>query len=123
MHFYQNNGCRAQTIHQEAIHQRHCPVRAVIHRLKHILSRTNDQDTIIGTFFTTTYSQGKCVTTTKINNAVKQAVKALNLNKQGLLPQHVGCYNLQAGGAMAMHLNKVDYNNIKKWVDGHPTCS
>jgi len=38
----------------------------------------------------------------------------LNLNQQGLLPQHVGSHSLRAGGAMAMHLNKVDHNTIKK---------
>ena len=38
----------------------------------------------------------------------------LNLNKQGLLPKHVGSHSLRAGGAMTMHLNKVDHNTIKK---------
>ena len=110
----QKNGRRAQTIHQEAIHLIHCPVRAVIRRVKHILANTNNQDTIIGTYFTPTDPQGKSVTAAKMNKAVKYAVKALDLNKNGLLPEHVGSHSLRAGGAMAMHLNKVDHNTIKK---------
>ena len=110
----QKIGHIAQIIDQEAIHQRHCPVRVVIHRLKHILLHTNSQDTIIGTFFTPTCPQGKGVTASKINNTIKRTVKTLNLNKQELLPEHVGSHSLQAGGAIAMHLNKVDHNIIKK---------
>ena len=82
--------------------------------MKHILLHTTNQDTIIGTFFTSTYPQGKSVTAAKMNKAVKYAVKFLNLDKKGLLPEHVGSHSLRAGGAMAMHLNKVDHNTIKK---------
>ena len=32
----QKNGVRAQTIHQEAIFTRYCPIRAIIRRIKHI---------------------------------------------------------------------------------------
>ena len=110
----QKNGRRAQTIHQEAIYLRHCPVRAVIRRVKHILLHTTNQDTIIGTIFTPTNPQGKSVTASKMNKAVKHAVKFLDLNKKRLHPEQVGSHSLQAGGAMAMHLNKVDHNTIKK---------
>lgn len=82
--------------------------------MKHILAHTTNQDTIIGTFFTPTYPQGKSVTAAKMNKAVKYAVKFLNLDKKGLLSDQVGSHSLRAGGAMAMHLNKVDHNTIKK---------
>ena len=94
----QKNGRRVQAIHQEAIHLKHCPVRAVICRVKHILLHTTNQDTIIGTFFTPTYPQGTGVTVAKINKTIKNTVKMLNLNKQGLLPEHVGSHSLRAGG-------------------------
>ena len=110
----QKNGRRAQTIHQEAIHLKHCPVRAVIRRVKHILAHTTNQDTIIGTFFTPTDPEGKSITASKMNKAVKYAVTFLNLDKKGLVPDQVGSHSLRAGGAMAMHLNKVDHNTIKK---------
>ena len=82
--------------------------------MKHILLHTTNQDTIIGKFFTTTDPQGKSVIASKMNKAVKYAVKILNLDKKGLLPDQVGSHSLRAGGAMAMHLNKVDHNTIKK---------
>ena len=49
-----------------------------------------------------------------MNKAIKYTVKMLDLDKKGLLPEHVGSHSLRAGGAMAMHLNKVDHNTIKK---------
>ena len=81
----QKNGQRAQTIHREAIHPKHCPVRAVIRRVKHMLEHTTNQDTIIGTFFTPTDPEGKSITASKMKNAVKYAVKFLNLDKKGLV--------------------------------------
>lgn len=75
----QKNRRRARTIHQKAIHLNYCPVRAVICRVKHILLYTTNQDAIIGTFFTPTYPQGTGVTTAKINKAIKNTVKMLNL--------------------------------------------
>ena len=77
----QKNERRAQTIHQEGIHQQHRPVRAVICRVEHILVHTKNQNTIIGTFFTTTYPQGKGVTAAKINKAIKSIVKNIKLKQ------------------------------------------
>ena len=81
--------------------------------MKHILLHKNNQDTIIGTFFTPTYPQGKGVTAAKMNKT-KNTVQMLDLDKKGLLPEHVGSHSLRTGGAMAMYLNKVDQNTIKK---------
>ena len=75
---------------------------------------TTNQDTIIGTLFTPTYPQGKGVTAAKMNRAIKYIVKMLDLDKKGLLPEHVGNHSLKAGGAMARYLNQVDHNTIKK---------
>ena len=82
--------------------------------MKHILLHTTNQDTIIGTLFTPTYPQGKGVTAAKMNRAIKYTIKMLDLDKKGLLPEHVGNHSLRAGGAMARHLNKVDHKTIKK---------
>lgn len=111
--FNQKYWCRAQTIHQEAIYQWHFPVKAVIYRLKHTMWHTNNQGTIIWTFFTAAYPQEQCITAAKFNKAVKQTVSKLNVNQQGLLPQHVGSHNLRVGGVMAIYLNKVDHNTFK----------
>ena len=49
-----------------------------------------------------------------MNRAIKYTIKMLDLDKKGLLPEHVGNHSLRAGGAMARHLNKVDHKTIKK---------
>jgi hypothetical protein len=49
-----------------------------------------------------------------INTAIKTAVKGLNLHHQGITSDLVGSHSLCAGSAMAMHLNGVGDNTIKK---------
>ena len=57
---------------------------------------------------------GKQVTAAQMNKAVKQTVKDLNLEVNGLRQPHVRSHSLRAEGAMAMHLNGIDPNTIKK---------
>ena len=49
-----------------------------------------------------------------INTAIKDAVVKLKLHQQGIKREFVGSHSLRAGGAMAMHLNGVSDNTIKK---------
>jgi len=56
----------------------------------------------------------KSVTGSKITKAVRDTVKRLGLNHQGLAPELVASHSLRAGGAMAMHLNGLSDNCIKK---------
>ena len=57
---------------------------------------------------------GRHITGRLINNAVRQAVKDLKLHENGLPEKLVGSHSLHAGGAMALHLNGVKDNTIKK---------
>ena len=109
----QKNGHRQQTIHQEALGHSNCPVRALIRRVKHIQEFTNDPSTMIGTWFNYK-GVGRHITGRLINNAIREAVKDLNLHENGLPEKSVGSHSLRAGGAMAMHLNGVSDNTIKK---------
>ena len=110
----QKNGKRCQVIHQEAIHNDFCPIRAIIRRLHHILANTINTDTIISTYFQTPFCKGRVITATDINRAVKAAVVELGLEQNGLHKDLVGSHSLRAGGAMAMHLQGIDPNTIKK---------
>ena len=110
----QKNGKRNQTIHQESLHTKNCPNRAVIRRVKHIQAHTTNTDEIIGTYFANKSAPGKQVTPDQMNKAVKRAVTDLRLDINGLHATHVGSHSLRAGGAMAMHLNGIDPNTIKK---------
>ena len=108
----QKNGVRAQTIHQEAIGTKFCPVKAIIRRIKHIRSNTNDLDTMLGSYFT---SKGrKSITSYSMTAAVRKAATLLRLDRQGLTSKNLGSHSLRSGGAMAMHLAKIPDNTIKK---------
>ena len=110
----QKNGRRNQSIHQERVACTHCPILALIRRVKHIQSHTSDPSTCIGTYFSSRAHKGRIVGPTDINTAVKQAVTDLGLARNGLLASHVGSHSLRAGGAMAMHLNHISHDTIKK---------
>ena len=109
----QKNGIRAQTIHQEAINSHLCPVKALIRRVKHILEHTNDKTTMISTYFVK--GQGKkSLTGRDMNKAIRDAVDSLKLYKHGLSRRVVSSHSLRSGGAMALHLNGISDNTIKK---------
>jgi hypothetical protein len=111
----QKNGRRNVSIHQEATGSAHCPIRAIIRRIKSILPHTRDPQTCISTYFPTRDSKyPRLVRATEMNTAVKHAVVALGLDRNGLTPALVGSHSLRAGGAMAMYLNGVPHATIKK---------
>ena len=68
---------------------------------------------MIGTWFNYK-GDGRHITGCVINNAIREAVKDLNLHENGLPEKSVGSHSLRAGGAMAMHFNGVSDNTIKK---------
>ena len=74
---------------------------------------TTDPNTMIGTWFNNK-GEGRHITARLINKAVKDAVTDLHLDKSGLPEETVGSHSLRAGGAMALHLNNVSDNTIKK---------
>ena len=79
----------------------------------HLQSHTSDPSTCICTYFASRAHKGRIVGPTEINTAVKQAVTDLGLARNGL-----GSHSLHAGGAMAMHLNNISHDTIKKMGRG-----
>jgi hypothetical protein len=49
-----------------------------------------------------------------MNTLIKSAVSLLGLDKKGFPPASVSSHSLRAGGAMAMHLNGIDRDKIRK---------
>jgi hypothetical protein len=49
-----------------------------------------------------------------MNTMIKSAVRSLHLDKKGFPPEAVSSHSLRAGGAMAMHLNHIDRDTIRK---------
>jgi integrase len=70
-------------------------------------------DQILSTFFSRS-NQVKHVSAEFINRQIKLAVKATGLDRRGFPLASVSSHSLRAGGAMAMHLNGVSSDTIRK---------
>lgn len=112
----QKNGTRGQLIHHEAT-KGHlaCPVQALARRVHHILQHTKNPDMEISAYFPTPSQQAKHIMSSDINAQVKQAVRSLGLAGSGFHPTLVSSHSLRAGGAMAMKLNGIDRDTIRKF--------
>lgn len=110
----QKNGVRGGTINHSALHTSLCPLRAVARRVHTIMNHSNGQKSqILSTYFDKK-GRTKSVTSTHINTAIKSAVKALGLDKQGFSPRSISSHSLRAGSAMALHLNGASSDTIRK---------
>jgi hypothetical protein len=110
----QKNGTRGGLINHSALHTNYCPIRALARRVHHIMHHMSGQSIdIISTYFTTK-GTAKVLASSAINTEVKVAVVALGLDKHGFSRSSVSSHSLRAGGAMAMHLNNVSRDHIRK---------
>ena len=106
---------RSQVIHQKQFIMIFCPICAIIRRVYQILANTSNPNTIIGsTYFKTSFCKGRNILTNDINQAIKSTIIQLGLVKNGLHQDLVGSHSLRVVGALAMHLQEVDPNTIKK---------
>jgi len=110
----QKNGCKNVSIHVEATNDLGCPIRALIRRVAHIHTHTKTDSTALSTYFESAQSRGRQLHSHEITSAVRRAVHTLNLARNGLTPASVGSHSLRAGGAMAMYLNNVPHDTIRK---------
>ena len=69
---------------------------------------------IISTYYSPAAKGPRPLQAGDINKIVKSAVRALHLDKKGFPPEAVSSHSLRAGGAMAMHLNGIDRDKIRK---------
>jgi hypothetical protein len=108
----QKNGRMGDTIHQEAIHQQCCPVRALAFRVHHILSNDGSHDNLLCDYFV----NGSChsIESADIIAMVRDSAITLNLQDQAIDPDLIGAHSLRAGGAMALKLQGFDDTTIMK---------
>jgi hypothetical protein len=71
-------------------------------------------DDIISTYFSDRTKQTRPLQSSDMNTLIKTAVCLLGLDKKGFPPESVSSHSLRAGGAMAMHLNNIDRDKIRK---------
>jgi hypothetical protein len=83
-------------------------------RVHHIMQHPNGSpDDIISTYFTSK-GMAKVLGASTITSSVKIAAKAIGLEKNGFPMTSVSSHSLRAGGTMAMHLNNVPCDTIRK---------
>jgi hypothetical protein len=108
----QKNGQMGQTIHHHATGFNNCPVKAVAHRIHHILSNKGNTSNMLCDVWTD--AGWYQITPTDMIIKVRAAVKALKLEEGGIQASLVGVHSLRAGGAMALKLTGADDTTIMK---------
>jgi hypothetical protein len=111
----QKNGTRGELIHHETINLDTCPTNSLARRIHHIMSVTNDPATPISAYQPKPHTDLKHVRSSHINTKVKDLVEALGYTSAGYTRRSVSSHSLRAGGAMAMKLNNIDRDTIKKF--------
>ena len=111
----QKNGTRGSRISHTTSGTRACPVMALARRVHYIMNHTECTDTdIISTYYAAQTRSARPLQAQDMNKLVKSAVSLLGLDKKGFPPAAVSSHSLRAGGAMAMHLNNIDRDKIRK---------
>jgi Phage integrase family len=110
----QKNGVKGQCIHQECTGSQHSPVKSLARRVHNILSNQGTPTTNIFCYTSPLNVGWNSITAQHINTTLKQAAGEIGLYQLGYTEADVSSHSLRAGGAMAMHLNGVDANTIRK---------
>ena len=82
----QKNGRMGQTIHQFAINKTSCPVKALAHRVHHILHNGGTKDNLLCDVWNTTKKAWIQITSKYMMKHIRQIVTKLDLKTQGLDP-------------------------------------
>ena len=102
-----------QTLHQQSTGTLGGAVAGLARRVHHILSNGGDESNVI----CDVYLNKKWISVTGSNmvHAIRESVKALNLQENGYDPDMVGAHSLRAGGAMALKLMGYNDSDIQKF--------
>jgi hypothetical protein len=110
----QKNGRMGETITHETVkNEQHGPVTALARRVHHIISNGGTEDTLISEYIDES-GNWHTVTPTHMRVGIRQAVKQLDLHKNGIDIDLIGVHSLRAGGAMALKLQGVADTIIQK---------
>jgi hypothetical protein len=110
----QKNGVKGQCIHQECTGVLYSPVKSMARRIHHILSNHGSTTNNIFTYTHPLKIGWQSITAQNINDTLKLAAREIGLYQLGFTPGDISSHSLRAGGAMAMHLNGIDANTIRK---------
>jgi hypothetical protein len=107
---HQKNSQRGSTMYHTTVTRDFCPVKALAHSI-HMLYNVDPLDAGLPLSFMTV---GSHVTLTQITRALREGVVLACLLNAGYSPARVSAHSLQASGAMALRLNDVGEDLIKK---------
>ena len=100
------------TIHQKAIQKNSCPIRALAHRVHHILSNGGSESTLLCAYKHN--NEWSSVTSSEIIKMIRAVARELQLEKQAIDPDLIGAHSLRSGGAMALKLHGFNDTTIMK---------
>ena len=103
-----------QTIHHHAITQATCPVKALAHRIYHVMSHKGTSSNLLCDVWNDETQEWTQVTSKHMTKSLRLAVQTLGLHKNGIDADLVGPHSLRAGGAMALKLTGADDTTIMK---------
>ena len=108
----QKNGRMGDTIHQKAIQKNCCPIRALAHRVHHILANGGSDSTLLCAYKHN--DEWRSVTSSEIIKMIRTVARELQLEKQAIDPDLIGAHSLRSGGAMALKLHGFNDTTIMK---------
>jgi integrase len=106
----QKNGQRGSTMHHTSLPGAFCPVKALANRVYH-LHRLAPANAELPLSFV---SPSAHISSSAITLAVRESVVLSGLLNSGYSPSRVSAHSLRASGAMALRLNNVGEDLIKK---------
>ena len=106
----QKNGQRGATMHHTALPSPFCPIKALANRVHHLHQLASANPELPISFV----GLGSHVTSAMITLAVRESVVLSGLLNSGYSPSRVSAHSLRASGAMALRLNNVGEDLIKK---------
>jgi hypothetical protein len=106
----QKNSERDSTLHHDEVQGPLNPVAAVARRFVAAREASNSNPHAL----LCQYSARGHVRASAISTILLSAVRRVNLQNAGFTPSRIGSHSIRASGAMALYLNAVDPNLIKK---------
>ena len=99
--------------HETVLNEKHGPVTALARRVHHILDNGGTEENLLADYIDEC-GKWHTVTSSQMRVGVREAVRNLDLHKNGIDVDLIGVHSLRAGGAMALKLRGVSDTIIQK---------
>jgi hypothetical protein len=86
-----------------------CPIRAIVHRVKHHQLKKSTPNKLIASYYITTWCTD--IKPKDVTDALRHAMW-INFHRTGIKATDISAWSLSAGGTIAMLFGNIDMNNI-----------